>query len=82
MQTPEEDGKKKAFRLGEKVEVNVQADYYFGGAVANATVEVLVYQNPFYHYWHRPREYELVLRGPHPAVSELRTAARSSNAKH
>ncbi|MFY9609864.1 MAG: alpha-2-macroglobulin family protein [Blastocatellia bacterium] len=56
--TPEEDGKKKAFRLGEKVEVNVQADYYFGGAVSNATVEVLVYQSPFYHYWKQPRDYE------------------------
>ncbi|HLF83857.1 MAG TPA: alpha-2-macroglobulin family protein [Blastocatellia bacterium] len=55
--TPEEDGKKKAFRLGEKVEVNVQADYYFGGAVSNATVELLVYQNPFYHYWYQPRDY-------------------------
>ena len=40
--TPEEDGKKKAFRLGDKVEVNIQADYYFGGAVSNATVELLV----------------------------------------
>ncbi|HXG66363.1 MAG TPA: alpha-2-macroglobulin family protein, partial [Blastocatellia bacterium] len=57
VQTPEEDGRKKAFRVGEKVEVNVQADYYFGGAVANATVEVLVYQNPFYHWYHPPREY-------------------------
>jgi uncharacterized protein YfaS (alpha-2-macroglobulin family) len=56
--TPEENGKKKAFRLGEKVEVNVQADYYFGGAVSNATVELLVYQNPFYHYWYQPRDYE------------------------
>jgi alpha-2-macroglobulin len=56
--TPDEDGKKTAFRLGEKVEVNVQADYYFGGAVSNATVEVLVYQNPFYHYWKQPRDYE------------------------
>jgi uncharacterized protein YfaS (alpha-2-macroglobulin family) len=57
VQTPEENGRKKAFRLGEKVEVNVQADYYFGGGVANASVEVIVYQNPFYHYWHRPHEY-------------------------
>ena len=56
--TPEENGKKKAFRLGEKVEINVQADYYFGGAVSNATVELLVYQNPFYHYWYQPRDYE------------------------
>ncbi|HEY5910396.1 MAG TPA: alpha-2-macroglobulin family protein, partial [Verrucomicrobiae bacterium] len=57
VETPEEQGRKKAFRLGEKVEVNVQADYYFGGPVANASVEVVVYQNPFYHYWHQPREF-------------------------
>jgi uncharacterized protein YfaS (alpha-2-macroglobulin family) len=57
VQTPEENGIKKTFRVGEKVEVNIQADYYFGGPVANANVEVLVHQNPFYHYWHQPREY-------------------------
>lgn len=57
VKTPEEDGKRKAFRVGEKVEVNIQADYYFGGAVANATVQVLVYQNPFYHYYRQPRDY-------------------------
>jgi hypothetical protein len=57
VQTPEENGRKKAFRLGEKVEVDVQADYYFGGAVANASVEIIVHQAPFYHYWHRPHEF-------------------------
>jgi alpha-2-macroglobulin len=57
VKTPEQDGRKKSFRLGEKVEVNIQADYYFGGAVGNATVEVVVYQNPFYHYWFPRREY-------------------------
>ncbi|HXM34988.1 MAG TPA: MG2 domain-containing protein, partial [Pyrinomonadaceae bacterium] len=57
VKTPEEDGKKKAFRLGEKVEVNIQADYYFGGPVTNASVEVVVYQNPFYHYWFPHRDY-------------------------
>lgn len=57
VKTPEEDGKKKAFRVGEKVEVNIQADYYFGGAVANATVQVVVYQNPFYHYYRQTRDY-------------------------
>jgi uncharacterized protein YfaS (alpha-2-macroglobulin family) len=55
--TPEQDGKKKTFRLGEKVEVNIQADYYFGGPVANASVEVIVHQNPFYQYWHAPRDF-------------------------
>lgn len=57
VQTPEENGRKKAFRLGEKVEVNIQADYYFGGPVSNASVEVVVYQNPFYHYWYPHRDY-------------------------
>ncbi len=57
VQTPEENGRKKAFRLGEKVEINVQADYYFGGAVANASVEIVVHQSAFYHYWHRPHEF-------------------------
>jgi len=57
VQTPEENGRKKSFRLGEKVEVNIQADYYFGGPVSNASVTVVVYQNPFYHYWYPHREY-------------------------
>ncbi len=57
VQTPEENGRKKVYRLGEKVEVNVQADYYFGGPVANADVEVVVYQRPFYHYWRPVRDY-------------------------
>src|SRR5207249_184678 len=61
--TPEEPAttgvpaRRKAFRLGDKVEVNIQADYYFGGPVANATVEVLVYQNPFYQWYEPPRDY-------------------------
>ena len=55
--TPEENGQKKTFRLGDKVEVEIQADYYFGGPVANASVEVLVHQNPFYQYWRKPREF-------------------------
>jgi uncharacterized protein YfaS (alpha-2-macroglobulin family) len=57
VKTPEQDGKKKAFRSGEQVEVEIQADYYFGGPVSNASVEVVVYQNPFYHYWFPRRDY-------------------------
>jgi alpha-2-macroglobulin len=57
VKTPEQNGRKKAFRLGEKVEVDIQADYYFGGPVSNASVEVVVYQNPFYHYWFPRRDY-------------------------
>ncbi len=57
VQTPTEDGRKKAFRLGEPVEVTVQADYYFGGPVAAAGVEVLVHQNPCWQGWREPRNY-------------------------
>jgi hypothetical protein len=57
VQTPEDSGKKKSFRVGDKIEATVQADYYFGGPVANATVEILVYQNPFQHWWHPQREF-------------------------
>ncbi|MFA6543084.1 MAG: alpha-2-macroglobulin family protein [Limisphaerales bacterium] len=57
VQTPEEGGKKKAFRTGDRVEVNIQADYYFGGPVANATVEVIVHQDPYYFAWKEPREF-------------------------
>jgi uncharacterized protein YfaS (alpha-2-macroglobulin family) len=55
--TPEEKGQKKTFRLGETVEATIQADYYFGGPVANADVAVLVHQKPFWHFWHEPRPY-------------------------
>ncbi|HJY26884.1 MAG TPA: MG2 domain-containing protein, partial [Pyrinomonadaceae bacterium] len=57
VKTPEEAGKKKAFRLGEKVEVEIQADYYFGGPVSSASVEAIVYQLPFYHHWYPHRDY-------------------------
>ena len=57
VKTPEENGQRKAFRVGDQVEVAIQADYYFGGPVANASVEVLVHQNPFYQSWHKPRDF-------------------------
>jgi hypothetical protein len=55
--TPAVEGRKKAFRLGENVEVSVKAEFYFGGAVTDAEAEIVVYQRPFYHYWRRPREF-------------------------
>ncbi|HEY1174209.1 MAG TPA: alpha-2-macroglobulin family protein [Verrucomicrobiae bacterium] len=57
VQTPEENGQRKIFRVGEQVEASIQADYYFGGAVANASVEVVVYQNPYYFFNPQPREF-------------------------
>jgi alpha-2-macroglobulin len=55
--TPKDEGKPKSFRVGETVEVSIQADYYFGGPVANANVEVVVHQNPFHMHWPKPREF-------------------------
>ncbi|MHB0937981.1 MAG: alpha-2-macroglobulin family protein [Armatimonadota bacterium] len=54
---PAVDGKRKAFKLGDKVEVTVQADYYFGGPVANATAEVLVYQKSYARTFRPHRDY-------------------------
>jgi uncharacterized protein YfaS (alpha-2-macroglobulin family) len=57
VQTPEEAGRRKVFRLGETVEATIQADYYFGGPVALANVEVVVHQSPFWHFWREPRPF-------------------------
>jgi len=57
IQTAEENGKKKTFQLGDKVEASIRAEYYFGGAVADATVEVVIHQSPFTPSWQPPYEY-------------------------
>jgi hypothetical protein len=57
IKTPEENGKKKTYRLGDRVSIDVQAEYYFGGPVANANVEIMVYQLPFHHHWHPQPDY-------------------------
>ena len=64
--TPQEDGRKKSYVLGEYVEAAIQADYYFGGPVANANVEVIVYQNPYYRWWHPVRDYPWVYEDQNP----------------
>ncbi len=46
------------YRIGETVEATIEASYYFGGPVANAELEAVVYSRPFYRYWHPWREYE------------------------
>lgn len=53
----EEDGRPKLFRVGDEVEVEIEAEYYFGGPVADAVVEVLVYQRPYWHHWVEPRRF-------------------------
>ncbi len=62
IQTPEENGKKKTFRTGDRVEVTVQADYYFGGPVSDAEVQVVVRQNTFYRWWQPPHDYPWLYR--------------------
>lgn len=54
---PKEEGGVSTYRLGDTVEVELDAQYYFGGPVANAEVEYLVYQNPYYHTYYPVREY-------------------------
>ncbi len=54
--TPEEDGKRKLYRLGDTIEATIDASYYFGGPVANATVEAVIHQRPFVRYWYPWRQ--------------------------
>ncbi len=53
-----------AYRLGELVQAEVVAEYYFGGPVANATVEAVIYQKPFRHSWSPPREFPWCYESP------------------
>ncbi|HWS71422.1 MAG TPA: MG2 domain-containing protein, partial [Thermoanaerobaculia bacterium] len=55
--TAEENGKRSLYRLGDTIEATVEASYYFGGPVANATVDVRVTSSPYVRYWHPWREY-------------------------
>src|SRR5687767_6356641 len=57
VQTPEQNGRPRIFRLGEKVEVTVKGEYYFGGPVPNASVHVVVRTNSFYHIYRPARSY-------------------------
>lgn len=52
------EGGPGSYRLGEAVDVEIDAQYYFGGAVADAEVTYLVYQQAYAHYYRKPREYE------------------------
>ncbi len=64
--TPEQDGRKQSYLLGEEVEAEIRADYYSGGPVANASVEVVVRQRPYFRWWHPPRDFGWLYRDVHP----------------
>ncbi|MEO8033521.1 MAG: alpha-2-macroglobulin family protein, partial [Acidobacteriota bacterium] len=57
VKTTDEQGAAKSFRLGDAVDATIEASYYFGGPVTNATVEAVVYQSPYYRSWFPEREY-------------------------
>ncbi len=54
----EESVGSSTFKLGDTVTVELDAQYYFGGPVASADVEYLVYQNYYYHYYYPSRPYD------------------------
>jgi uncharacterized protein YfaS (alpha-2-macroglobulin family) len=58
------------YRLGDTIEATIDATYYFGGPVANAEVEAVVYQQPFVRYWYPWREYDWYWRGWMPPPDE------------
>ncbi len=53
---PNADGQ-TVYQLGDEVRVAVDAQYYFGGGVADADVEYLVYQKQYHHYYRPPHKY-------------------------
>ncbi|HXV77302.1 MAG TPA: MG2 domain-containing protein [Candidatus Polarisedimenticolaceae bacterium] len=58
VETPTADGRRLAFRVGDTVEADVAARYYFGGPVAGAEVEAVIYQKPLWVWWEPPREFQ------------------------
>lgn len=58
IQTPrDENDRPRIYRSGETIEVEIDAQYYFGGPVGDATAEIVVYQKPFHHRWTPTRRY-------------------------
>jgi len=57
VETPKEDDRPRTYRVGDEVEAEIVAEYYFGGPVAGATVEAVVYQRPLYVWWSPRRDF-------------------------
>ena len=58
IQTPEEKGRKKRSGWVRPWKPRSWREYYSGGPVANASVEVVVYQKPYYFWWPLEHEFE------------------------
>ncbi len=52
-----EEGQTLTYQLGDTIDIELNAEYYFGGGVSNAEVEYLVYQSPYYHYYYPMQKY-------------------------
>lgn len=59
----DEHGRARALRVGDEGEAAIEAEYYFGGPVAAANVQVFVYQRPYTPRWSPPREFEWLHEG-------------------
>ncbi|HMP77596.1 MAG TPA: MG2 domain-containing protein [Kiritimatiellia bacterium] len=66
VRTPEVDGRKATYLQGDTVSAEIQADYYSGGPVANASVEVVIRQRPYFRTWQPPRPYGWFYRDMQP----------------
>jgi hypothetical protein len=45
-------------RLGEKIKAKIEAQYYFGAPVANATVSYKIFREDYHHLYFGPGEYD------------------------
>ena len=59
VETPKDEvtGKPIIFRVGDEIEAVIKAAYYFGGAVANADVEIVIKRKVYNYIWQIPREF-------------------------
>jgi len=48
---------KDTYRVGDKLELKIAANYYFGGPVQNADVEVVVKQRQYWHFYRPYHKY-------------------------
>ena len=53
---PQHPGTPKLYVVGDRVEFDVEASYYFGGPVAEASVEVFVHQKPHHQRFTKVRD--------------------------
>lgn len=72
----------KQYRLGDTIEATIDASYYFGGPVANATVEAVISQEPYYRVWAPYRHYDWYFQRPprHSNPTVLRTETLTTDA--